>query len=252
MQARSGRTEPLFTPVPRLTTHRGFGRTGSGCREYRHVARACEYVLLLDGLSVDDATQELRELIEDLRAEDDDDLSPAKRVWPRCPPIVQSNDELVRRTLARNVFEVTVPDPTASAIVAMLLDVQYRMHPAIGSLVGGLFYGGRLVHAAEADHIASRAPFPGRAVIVVDTVSTCTAELASEAAAHSTSIAVITPYVAQATAIRQLLAARRLSDLVECNTIHSFQGRECDVVILDLVDADPMRPSALSPMRRIS
>ncbi|HSD86372.1 MAG TPA: C-terminal helicase domain-containing protein, partial [Kofleriaceae bacterium] len=61
----------------------------------------------------------------------------------------------------------------------------------------------------------------------------------------STSIAVITPYAAQASEIRRLLAARRIGDAVECSTIHRFQGRECDVVILDLVDAAPMRPSAL-------
>ena len=62
----------------------------------------------------------------------------------QLPPIVQSDDELVRRAIGRNVFDVTVPDPERSDVVAML-DVQYRMHPAIGALVGRLFYGGRLV-----------------------------------------------------------------------------------------------------------
>jgi superfamily I DNA and/or RNA helicase len=144
-----------------------------------------------------------------------------------------------------------------------MLDVQYRMHPAIGSLVGGLFYGGRLVHQTDVADITARAPFPERAVVVVDTVSTCersargssrinlvsaerTANLAHEAVrAGSTSIAVITPYAAQAAEIRRLLAARRIADAVECSTIHRFQGRECDVVVIDLVDAHPMRPSAL-------
>jgi superfamily I DNA and/or RNA helicase len=73
-----------------------------------------------------------------------------------------------------------------------------------------------------------------------------TAELALEAVrGGSISIAVITPYAAQAGEIRRLLAARRIGDVVECSTIHRFQGRECDVVIIDLVDAAPMRPSAL-------
>jgi superfamily I DNA and/or RNA helicase len=181
----------------------------------------------------------------------------------QLPPIVQSNDEVVRRAIGRNVFEVTVPDPERSDVVAML-DVQYRMHPAIGSLVGRLFYAGRLVHsAASTDDITARPPFPGKAVVVVDTRSTCqrsakgssrvnptsaetTAELALEAVrGGATSIAVITPYAAQASEIRRLLAARRIGDAVECSTIHRFQGRECDVVIIDLVDAAPMRPSAL-------
>jgi AAA domain len=181
----------------------------------------------------------------------------------QLPPIVQSNDDHVRRAIGRNVFDVAVPDPEHSDVVAML-DVQYRMHPVIGALVGGLFYSGRLTHAAAGtEAIAARAPFPGRAIAVVDTPSTCerstkgtsrinrtsadrTAALAHEAVlGGATSIAVITPYAAQAADIRKLLAARKIGDLVECSTIHRFQGRECDVVIIDLVDAAPMRPSGL-------
>jgi hypothetical protein len=185
----------------------------------------------------------------------------------QLPPIVQSNDARVRRAIGRNVFEVAVGDPTHSELVAML-DVQYRMHPAIGALVGALFYGGRLRHGADraaTDAIAARPPFPGKPVVVVDTQgrTTCersprgtsrvnpaaaeiTADLAAEAVrGGAASVAVITPYAAQAADIRRLLAARRIGDAVECSTIHRFQGRECDVVILDLVDAAPMRPSAL-------
>jgi len=185
----------------------------------------------------------------------------------QLPPIVQANDDRIRRAIGRNIFDVTVPQPEGSPIVAML-ETQYRMHPAIGALVGRLFYGDRLVHRADPDTttaIATRAPFPGRPVVVVDTAArtTCersakgtsrinlasaeiTAELAHEAVrAGSSSIAVITPYAAQAAEIRRLLAARRIRDAVECSTIHRFQGRECDVVLIDLVDAAPMRPSAL-------
>jgi hypothetical protein len=181
----------------------------------------------------------------------------------QLPPIVQSSDERVVRAIGRNIFDVAVADPERSEVVAML-DVQYRMHPAIGALVGRLFYSGRLVHgAAGTDVITARPPFPGAAVTVVDTSSTClrsakgtsrinptsaeaTADLALAAVrGGSTSVAVITPYAAQAAEIRRLLATRRIADAVECSTIHRFQGRECDVVILDLVDAAPMRPSAL-------
>ena len=180
----------------------------------------------------------------------------------QLPPIVQSDDDSVRRAIGRTIFDVAVADPLHSDAVA-LLDVQYRMHPQIGALVGELFYAGRLHHAAETAPIAARAPFAGRAVVVVDKASTCqrsqkgssrvnaisaeaTADLALEAvrAGHE-SIAVITPYAAQAAEIRRLLAARRIAESVECSTIHRFQGRECDVVLLDLVDAAPMRPSAL-------
>ncbi len=185
----------------------------------------------------------------------------------QLPPIVQSNDERIRRAIGRTIFDVTVPEPATSPIVAML-ETQYRMHPAIGSLVGRMFYGDRLVHRADPDAtaaIAARAPYPGQPIVVVDTAgrTTCersakgssrvnlgsaelTAELAHEAVrGGASSVAVITPYAAHAAEIRKLLGARRIRDAVECSTIHRFQGRECDVVVIDLVDAAPMRPSAL-------
>ena len=185
----------------------------------------------------------------------------------QLPPIVHSREEVVQRAVGRSVFEVTIPDPTRSDVVAML-EIQYRMHPRIGALVGRLFYDGRLVHGAEAarsDAIAARAPHRGAPLIVIDTASrtTCqrsakgasrvnaasaevTAGLAAEAAIESAgSVAVITPYAAQAREIRRRLAARRIADAVECSTIHRFQGRECDVVIIDLVDAAPLRPGIL-------
>ncbi len=185
----------------------------------------------------------------------------------QLPPIVQADDDLVRRSIGRNIFDVAIPDPLHSAVVA-LLSIQYRMHPAIGALVGKLFYAGRLVHGADVATtaaIAARAPFPGQPIAIVDTAgrtvcersekgssrinrasAVITADLALEAVrGGSTSIAVITPYAAHAAEVRKLLAARRIADQVECSTIHRFQGRECDVVIIDLVDAKPMRQSAL-------
>lgn len=77
MQARSGRQEPLFTPVARMTSS-SFGRTGTACREYRMLARKCEYTLDLVGLSEDEAAEEVREAIEDLR--DDEGRTPAEIV----------------------------------------------------------------------------------------------------------------------------------------------------------------------------
>jgi len=77
MQARSGRAEPLFTPVRRLSTRGGFGRNGTGCREFRHLARACEHVLLLVGLSEEVAAQDLMALIEESRTQEV--VAPAER-----------------------------------------------------------------------------------------------------------------------------------------------------------------------------
>lgn len=67
MQARSGHAEPLFTPVPRLVTRGGFGRNGTGCREFRALDRASDATLLLVGLELDECIEALVETIEHLR-----------------------------------------------------------------------------------------------------------------------------------------------------------------------------------------
>jgi len=182
----------------------------------------------------------------------------------QLPPIVQSGDPYVRRAMGRSIFEVTVPEPEKSPSVA-LLDVQYRMHPAIGDLVSGLYYGGRIRNgAADRTGIAAARPRPGQPLVLVDsggcgacrtqegsrsrfnaeTAMLCV-ELASALTADGIgSIAVITPYVEQARRIRRGLKERRL-DGVECRTVHRFQGNERDAVILDMVDGEPYPPGVL-------
>lgn len=184
----------------------------------------------------------------------------------QLPSIIHSTKESVHKVMGRSVFDVGTVDPMSSSIVAML-EIQYRMHPTIGNLVGRMFYDGRLRTSSETgqhDEIAGGEPYRGASVIVLDTASrtTCrrapdgssrvnpdtaavSAQLALEAA-HSgaRSVAVITPYNAQARSIRGLLSARGATS-IECSTIHRFQGHESDVVIFDTVDAAPMAPGML-------
>lgn len=186
----------------------------------------------------------------------------------QLPPVVQSRNRFVHKAMGRSIFEVTVPDPHRSELVVML-DTQYRMHPAIGSLVSDLFYDGKLAHGectAEREAIAAREPFPGHPMVLVDTcgISRCAArdgtfsrhneataqqcvDLAAKAVrAGIETVAVITPYVEQARLIAKLLKAARIPrDRVECQTVHRFQGNERDLVILDTVDTAPMRPGVL-------
>jgi len=77
MQARSGRDEPLFTPVPRLKIRGGFGRNGTGCREFRHLDRACGETLLLVDLALEEAVKVVGDRIAEIREENDG--SPAER-----------------------------------------------------------------------------------------------------------------------------------------------------------------------------
>ena len=186
----------------------------------------------------------------------------------QLPPIVQSSEPFVQRAMGRSIFQITVPEPHVSDLVIML-DTQYRMHPQIGDLVGGLFYDGRLLHGeitGQTESIAASEPCPGSAIVVVDTDgrSTCGtpqgsysryneehAEIAVDMARQAVngsagSVAIIAPYVEQVRHIgRRLKANPALSDRVECRTVHRFQGGERDVVIFDTVDAEPLPPGRL-------
>jgi superfamily I DNA and/or RNA helicase len=170
--------------------------------------------------------------------------------------------------MGRSIFEVTVPDPYTSDIVA-LLDTQYRMHPTIGTLVSELFYEGRLLHGENTparQQLADLQPFAGAPLVVVDTDNrtTCTTptgsfsrfnertaqtciDLAVEAVRGGVeSVAIITPYVEQSRLIRQQLARfSHEAAHIECRTVHRFQGGERDVVIIDTVDTAPLTPGVL-------
>lgn len=77
MQARSGHEEPLFTPVPRLKIRGGFGRRGTGCREFRRLDQACGNTLLLVGLPLEAAAQVVKACIAELR--EHNEKSPAEQ-----------------------------------------------------------------------------------------------------------------------------------------------------------------------------
>jgi superfamily I DNA and/or RNA helicase len=150
-----------------------------------------------------------------------------------------------------------------------MLDEQYRMHPVIGKLVSDLFYSGRLKHGgdmARRESLAALEPSSGEPLIVLDTIgrTSCrqgsggqsrinvkTADICVDLAIRATrsgveSVAIITPYADQARTIRALLKKQAGSARgIECSTVHRFQGQERDVVILDTVDAEPMKPGVL-------
>ena len=69
MQTRSGHSEPLFTPSPRIKTRGGFGRNGTGCREFRSLDRAADEVLILVDSSFDEAVDDLQNYIVSIREE---------------------------------------------------------------------------------------------------------------------------------------------------------------------------------------
>lgn len=186
----------------------------------------------------------------------------------QLPSIMSSREPLARKILGRSIFEVSVPDPAASDLVTML-DTQYRMAPEIGDLVSRLFYGDGLRHAPETAELAprtAREPFPGRGVTVVDLAGKSRCErppnsrsryneesarvavaIVRKALADGVeSVALITPYRAQVQTLERMLREAGVADdRVTCSTVHRFQGRERELVVVDTVDAPPMEPGVL-------
>ncbi len=64
-----GRAEGLLTPVRRLKSRGGFGRTGIACREFRQLDRACTETLMLVGLDLDAAARAAKDWISAIREE---------------------------------------------------------------------------------------------------------------------------------------------------------------------------------------
>lgn len=179
----------------------------------------------------------------------------------QLPPIVSAKSDIVRRAVGRCIFDVLGEEE------AVMLRVQYRMHPAIGELVSEAFYEGKLRHHASTQRnasVAARDPYPGRALIVcrpgtdgcrrsVDGRSRenpKSASLAVELAAKSIRVgildpAIITPYAAQSRLIGRILADSGLES-ASCATVHRFQGHERDVIIFDAVDTEPLPPGLLT------
>jgi hypothetical protein len=69
MQTRSGYSEPLFTPVGRLKTRGGFGRNGTGCREFRRLDRGSDETFILVDVPFEEAAEDLKEYIISIRQE---------------------------------------------------------------------------------------------------------------------------------------------------------------------------------------
>lgn len=180
---------------------------------------------------------------------------------PRQLPSIQvSRDPFVRKALGRNIFEL---GETPKA----MLSVQYRMHPEIGELVSHLAYEGELISARKAEEFSQWTdldPLEGGALAGFDLqgASVCqklpgqSSRFNNESAAVCVRlatravdagferVAIITPYRQQVRTVRKLLDGE-LGEKVECDTVHRYQGKERQVVIVDLVDGEAFGPGTL-------
>ncbi|WP_066062477.1 AAA domain-containing protein [Neobacillus soli] len=201
----------------------------------------------------------------------------AKRViicgdFKQLPPIASSRDPLVTLWLKEDIFHrAGVVDWIKNGRLhphLFLLKEQRRMHPDISAFTNQYIY-----HSLVGDHesvlknrkgIVEKAPFAGRAAILVDTSFTgahCMSERTSNSRMNiwqvllsfqlihesylggSMSIGYVTPYRAQANLmellIEDLYEKERLTADIIAATVHRFQGSERDVMIFDTVDSEP-------------
>lgn len=196
-------------------------------------------------------------------------------------PICSTASVTARRRLAKSIYKeagiisddnearVRLEDPRLARLTK-----QHRMHETIGELVNHLVYresGNALEHLApECQTKPGRLayPEPEHPIVLCDTTlanpwcarlepgysryniySAITAIRLAQQVVERTNgleVGVICPYTAQARLLNRLVRSHNLTDRVKVATVHSFQGNEKDVIIVDLVDGPPFdRPGML-------
>lgn len=120
-----------------------------------------------------------------------------------------------------------------------LLREHYRCHPKIIGFCNRHFYDGELIAMTtdkdEKDVLQVIRTVPGnhaRGHINQREIETIVQEVMPEYA-NSGSIGIITPYRTQAAALNKAL------DKDISSTVHKYQGRECDAIIMSMVDNTP-------------
>jgi hypothetical protein len=181
-------------------------------------------------------------------------------------PIALSQTEKSHKWLRKDIFEklnLTETNISASSIFPMVCK-QRRMHPDISRCVNEIFYAGRLEDFPP-DNVKISSllePFPGKGAVLVEVtpnedcgveqtesgsrLNRGTAKISVKLALKyslknsNLQIAIITPYRAQCRLIQKMMKEecqdKRILDKISVGTVHTFQGSERDVVIIDIVE----------------
>ena len=180
----------------------------------------------------------------------------------QIPPIVPTEQEAIFEVLGKSAFEAAGLDNPDDARLAML-DQQYRMHPEICDLIASPMYQGRL-HTV-ADRKSASPPSPpspfDRPLTIVDTsdlwpfegqtpffsrfnmlhallVRNLVFDLKAKGIiAPSHPLGVCTPYAAQSRMIQKLLEGDGLDEVAQVGTVHSYQGDERKIILLDIPES---------------
>jgi len=181
--------------------------------------------------------------------------------FKQLPPICVSDDAMAQKWLGRSIFDVlgitSVRDAVRDDRVAFL-DTQYRMARPISSVPNRFFYEGILQDGPDTKDYILNDPLSGKdSLITVDTTATnpwCShlstggrfniySALVSASIARKIlgeinrgRVGIVTPYRAQARLVSKIAKDWGILDGVRINTVHSFQGGEEPVIVLDCVE----------------
>ena len=195
----------------------------------------------------------------------------------QLPPICLAQTDLAKRWLGSDCYQQRPPREGSES----QLTEQRRMPPPILELINEEIYGGILhtpaAYVQSCLEDASRAPFQGRQVILVDTsrlspwcshdpyysrFNLCSAAVVRQLVNEEIEpayrketrpkVGVVVPYRAQKQVIRKLCESRdrTMPSYLGVHTVHAFQGQERDVIILDLTDSPPLHPGLLLAERQ--
>lgn len=149
----------------------------------------------------------------------------------------------------------------AAAEETLWLDEHYRCHPEIIEIANRHFYGDRLAVLTDPTSLAVRQKYPVSWVDMAGEaeqppagswrndaearrVSDLVRDL-DERLPEAVSIGVITPFAGQRALIDKYLGQAGLGREPHVGTIHTFQGRECDFIVLSPVATPEIRPGTL-------
>ena len=197
----------------------------------------------------------------------------------QLPPVVTGESVAVRSWLARDPFDVLgIPDDIERGDFPpylVMLREQYRMAPGICDLVSDSYDGRLVTHRSVLDR--PRGPLGGDAVFYVDTgpagsraeigkcwsrFNTINAELASRlmrrllerevlSRGDLAGVLIVTPFAAQAHLLSRLMRLQFGRHAPAVRTIHRAQGREADLVLLDLVESRGVSASRFFTARSV-
>jgi len=187
---------------------------------------------------------------------------------------IKKEEALVEKWLKKDIFEISgIFSAIRSGVKPDWLEqlkTQYRMHPDIAGVVNALVYGrnGKQFELDSAENTHNngkerlpKPPLEGAHIGIYDTSKIgslpsrtdsgsyynlyqafLAVSLAKQAIENGyKSIGIISPFRPQTNLIQKIVEDENLSDKIEADTVHRFQGGEKQIIIFDVTTSQPTK-----------